>query len=239
MESHFDQIPQELTLQIFLQLEDFDDLFNYIRAFKLEEILSNGNIWKFLYNQKFENINIQLITIIDFKRKNYAYYVSIYYNLMNSYHTALSSFNIVRNLLERIMKNYIEQPFGNKLAELLAGMGASNILQALKILKTLDVREMPEVPEELRKGLYTHSYIINPIGVYTLFTSDYSNENDHTLLKIVSGRLDYKIIRLEIYYNKCIIVLIGNNSERIFEKEISNNQAIECLMYVEYNGIKK
>jgi len=207
MEEYFDLLPKELTIEIFLEIENVDDMNNYIKGLKLEETFADVNVWKSIFYRTFVTINVGLITHINYDRKGYLYYLIIYNGLLQSYKYSIDKIDIS---LADIYTYLIQQ-----------GISVTGLSDEL--LDEIDIE-------------YSDYYITTGANGVNYFMNKYNVIDEKLLEMSKSGKL---IISLGIEYNRYTINLTELNYYLGFQRKISYIEAVEFLMYVNYNKLRK
>lgn len=97
MDTYLSLLPQELILEVFVQLSTSADMKNFILATETEALFSNGNTFKILFASSFPGIDLTVVTSIDYTIKDYIYYVFLYIDLNKAYYRALDRIEIIQN----------------------------------------------------------------------------------------------------------------------------------------------
>ena len=89
-----DQLPQDLIILIFSYIDvkkSIDDAINFIES-SFIDIFNQGNTWRIIYNIVFKDIDLTIVTGINYTKKNYKYYLITYHGLVKNY---ISTLNIM------------------------------------------------------------------------------------------------------------------------------------------------
>ena len=96
MNFYFELIPDELITLIFSYVSQVKDMNDFIQSFELERLFGRGNTWKIIFNMVFQNIDLTIVTGINYEVKDSTYYTFIFNNLLEEYHESVKShtFNV-------------------------------------------------------------------------------------------------------------------------------------------------
>ena len=211
--SYFQLLPKELDILIFQELDEYADMKNFIKAFDLEDLFSNGNTWKIIFNNKFIGIELTLITGINYSSKDYIEYLITYIKLTQAYTEA-------KSMIGKVMSR-----FDHNLQETYPEVSRSEVTK--EMLEDLNYSE-------------DYSYITNRVLIYRLIQMgediDLSSITDDIVEvgRFYNGIKSTLIISFDSFILNFSYPTLMNNATSI-NIEISEIQAIEYLMYNLYN----
>lgn len=205
-ETYFQQIPQELSLEVFREL-GYPDAKNFIKGSGLLELFSRGSTWIHIFSHSFGDLKLSRVTSIDYNRRDFLYYLTLYRELAVSYAKSLNVINVDTDLREATINKYYKtrsRPAGSTV--------------------------LPEdLIEDIKEALSPYYYSIN-LAIYYEFANEEIRKklDDGNIMEI--SDVIFKM-RANGEYFLDTLHLLG------YPIYLDHKSSIEFLMYVFFNNV--